>query len=761
MSSCLRSRSLLIAFAITTFSCGGSDPEELPDAGARPPDAGELNNPDASATTCALPIEGELQLPTDRKVATLRGTSENLTTSCTPQQGTQGPEHFYRLVVTDRTGARLTVNASTDTVLAIRRACDDPVSEIVCNNDQGPTSKNPEVRTVLEPGEYFVLVDVAAFGIGGDYVLTLTTFDPPPNALCSNATPVVAGQMITGDLSSGALIPLPMCPTAPEVPAALVLYYQLTVPPKSRAVVNAVPNAGTPPVELRVLDGCAATACATGGGPAFVAVNTESDPLDLLFVAASPLKEGPAPNFTLTTSVDALADNASCLDATPLTAGSTLSGDTTLGGSTPLMCDGPPPIGFPAALYYSMTVPAGALLGVEVTPLSALTPWVASVALTDGCNTTTCLAQPQGAPGATAATYVNTGATARDVIVAVGPVDGQSGGPFNLVADVVPPPTNLTCASATALGTTVSLPFELPSGSVTATTACVPNAVGGVVYYSAHVPSQERLTLEVRARGAWEPVIRLLPSCAARSCITSSGSAGFGTATLTWTNSSSAAADVIVAVGALTTAMGTFALSARTGPVPYLETPIAVACEDLSNRPALPGVTSDDSVSPVSPLPFALAFMGQSMTHFAVSSNGLLELFTSSSGMPSQEFLNAPIPSPLPPSGYIAPFWDDLLPGTVRTATTTGTNAHFTVEWAGFQSFSDRGASLRFQAKVFPAGVVELHYCSLRPGPMPGPVTGESATIGLESADGLDGAVHSFNAPGAVTSSTAIRFTPN
>ena len=80
-----------------------------------------------------------------------------------------------------------------------------------------------------------------------------------------------------------------------------------------------------------------------------------------------------------------------------------------------------------------------------------------------------------------------------------------------------------------------------------------------------------------------------------------------------------------------------------------------------------------------------------------------------------------------------------------------------------FSLYTLEPARMTFQVQLYPATQeVELHYCSLTSPPDPqNAVSGGSATVGLESPNGLTGAQHSFNQGLSVTSTTAIRFTPN
>jgi hypothetical protein len=88
-----------------------------------------------------------------------------------------------------------------------------------------------------------------------------------------------------------------------------------------------------------------------------------------------------------------------------------------------------------------------------------------------------------------------------------------------------------------------------------------------------------------------------------------------------------------------------------------------------------------------------------------------------------------------------------------------GPNPHFTIDWYSY-SFSGRTASLRFQAHLYENGVVEFHYCTLSDTGTSVRYTGSEATVGIEGSSGLTGIQHSHNQANAVSTTSAIRFTP-
>jgi hypothetical protein len=187
----------------------------------------------------------------------------------------------------------------------------------------------------------------------------------------------------------------------------------------------------------------------------------------------------------------------------------------------------------------------------------------------------------------------------------------------------------------------------------------------------------------------------------------------------------------------------------------YIQTAIVAACDDLSvaatdvltpnTIPAL----SDDSASPVMPLPVPFPFFGSLVTHAGVQSNGMVQLFTSSSGTVSTSYMNTSIPSTSAPDGFAAPLWNDLFPdGTsaIRMRAFTAGGARLTVNWLNVA-----GPNTEFQAKFFTTGVIEFHYCS-----MAGVAT-SSATAGVESLSGFSGTEGTFS---TTLSGSGMRFTP-
>ncbi len=337
---------------------------------------------------------------------------------------------------------------------------------------------------------------------------------------------------------------------------------------------------------------------------------------------------------------------------------------------------------------------------------------------------------------------------------------------FNGSVRVLPPPSNTTCATATPLMSGMTLSAQNAAAGVENLTGpCLPTATGTVLYYTARVASGEQLTLRVRPAAGVDPVIRMLDGCSASTCLASVNAAGVnGAETLIYRNTG-ADRTVTLAVGGATNATNGFFdldLNVRRE---YTESSVPRACDDMTGGAALMGLTGDDTVSAIADLPFAFTLYGERELEFAVSSNGLLQLFPTLMGTTTNTYDNQPIPTAATPNAFIAAFWDDLLPvaGSAVTTRTFGTapSRRFVVQWGGFAIFGDDRARLTFQAKLFEGtNAVELHYCTLTAGAMTGRAAGDSATIDIESPGGTSGVEHSYNAAISASTTAAIRFTP-
>ena len=105
------------------------------------------------------------------------GQAVNGTTEGTPNYfqatcagGARSADRVYSLDVPSRSRLRLRQQSSHDGALYVRRACDDPTTEIACNDDfRG--ENHSLITAVVDPGRYFVFSDGFGNGQAGTYTL--------------------------------------------------------------------------------------------------------------------------------------------------------------------------------------------------------------------------------------------------------------------------------------------------------------------------------------------------------------------------------------------------------------------------------------------------------------------------------------------------------------------------------------------------------------------------------------------------------------
>jgi hypothetical protein len=121
----------------------------------------QVVDPSAQGDTCAAPRA----LP-----ATGAGVVSGTTTDANPDYegscaGT-GPERVYAFTLAETARAEFLMTGY-DTVLYLRTACEDPGSELACNDDSQQTSAG--LASVLAPGSYYLFAD--SYAEGGSYQL--------------------------------------------------------------------------------------------------------------------------------------------------------------------------------------------------------------------------------------------------------------------------------------------------------------------------------------------------------------------------------------------------------------------------------------------------------------------------------------------------------------------------------------------------------------------------------------------------------------
>jgi len=171
------------------------------------------------------------------------------------------------------------------------------------------------------------------------------------------------------------------------------------------------------------------------------------------------------------------------------------------------------------------------------------------------------------------------------------------------------------------------------------------------------------------------------------------------------------------------------------------------------------GYVDDGSYGPFD-IGFSFTYYGISYTQFYVNSNGMV-LF----GAGSSTGTEAPIPTAAVPNNFIAAFWDDLVVDATGKIlyTTVGAspNRKLIVQFnnMGFYGIppymgsftvilNETSNIIRVQDRLI------VDNTSTR-------AHGASASIGIENSDGSAGIQYAYHSPTAVTTGTAISFTPS
>jgi hypothetical protein len=211
----------------------------------------------------------------------------------------------------------------------------------------------------------------------------------------------------------------------------------------------------------------------------------------------------------------------------------------------------------------TLTAPTGVVLSTEGTNTSFDT--IVSVRRTCADVMTQVACDDDGGDMPSTSSIVRTALPAGTYSVIVDGFNGQSGR-YTLSASTFAIDTNAICATATALTSTGLMAQDLARGG-NAATAC---AAGGSPqhWYSITVPANTQATVRATPTGMtpmWTPVVRILDTCDATTCL-ANGTGGTGTvASATVINSGSTTRTYLVSVNANSaTATGTFDLALAT-----------------------------------------------------------------------------------------------------------------------------------------------------------------------------------------------------
>jgi hypothetical protein len=145
--------------------------------------------------------------------------------------------------------------------------------------------------------------------------------------------------------------------------------------------------------------------------------------------------------------------------------------------------------------------------------------------------------------------------------------------------------------------------------------------------------------------------------------------------------------------------------------------------------------SGDDSSHGPFDLGFDFDFYGQTFNSVLLCSNGFIS-FTDS----STPYSNGMFPDPGSPGNCIAPFWDDMNPDDGGTCYILQDGNDFIIQYDAFVPYGGAGGPYTFEVILSADGTITYQYNT-----MGDPL--DSATIGMQNADGTDGFMVAFDTP--------------
>ncbi len=163
------------------------------------------------------------------------------------------------------------------------------------------------------------------------------------------------------------------------------------------------------------------------------------------------------------------------------------------------------------------------------------------------------------------------------------------------------------------------------------------------------------------------------------------------------------------------------------------------------------GIYGDDVATSAIDIGFNFTFYGKNYSRLYFSTNGLI---TFDNSIPF--FSNVPIPSPIQPNNFIAPFWDDLnvVNGTGNTYYKLDASSNpkkFIITWKDIYRLGYSNP-VTFQAVLFSNGSFLFQYKNISN------IGYFDQTIGAENTDGGEGIQYGYASP--VANLSAVMFTP-
>ena len=486
-------------------------------------DSGHAEDSTSDATlSCGLPIAGSLTVPFGPVTAEISGASAVAEAGCSVE--VEGPDHIYAVDITQPTLVRFTVEASNLVTISLRGVCDDLASELACEASLDPGGNALDAD--LAPGTYYLILDTP-FDPGGGYTLRGELLEPVANGTCDAASPLASGSPLAGQSFDGADEATLPCPSSPvDRPT---VWYQLTIPARSRAYLTPGSPAGT------FVSDCGPQAeCLGGDGYA----NLDDAPRSVWLAVPKPAIWMGA--FDIGVSYEPLGTAPSCEEPPSLSPGVAAEVELATVAEVPQCYSG-----YHRGVFHAITVPANTLLRAWATPDNAL-PFP-HVTILEGCTASECLARSAG-PG-WPAEYANRSDAPRDLRVMTSLSIYDEGGEqvYALNGELTPLADHRFCAAAVPLEAGVSVSSNSRLGGE-------PLACGGPqdwtvlepLYYAIDVPPGKTLRWSARSTGRSRMAVAMLSSCEAPTCLATSAGRP---ASMVHTNTGAATEHLILVVG--------------------------------------------------------------------------------------------------------------------------------------------------------------------------------------------------------------------
>lgn len=483
----------------------------------------------------------------------------NVATRC----GTSGTIRSLFYAADVPAGRRLVVTGQRDTIVSILDGCGSstclgtrwPTDGLSTSTSAAWTNNTASTRRVIVTlANYFD--SSSSYTLGASFAINMTA----PQATCATAPLIANGETVAGastQLSDQTFTP---CDGGGPTPA---LWWRVTVPAGQRLVASLQPSASTfGSYGLAVISACGAVSCLASvpvisiTGPRVVGWTNAGADSRTVYLAAF----GSVSPFDISVSIAPPVAHATCAQRLALTSGVVQAGQRFVdAGEGATSCTSG--VATPA-LFYEVTVPSGQRVDVTVVG----TGGTHFTRILPACGAVSCLASSGSLSSMTSVTrWLNTDSSPRSVVIAVSR-ESNSGqqGAFDITASIIAPPANARCSTPTALSSGVTVSGSTENvGDNASTCGGTPNRA---LFYSVRVPAGQRLLARTSSTSTENAFVRILTACDAVAC--------FGTSQpfdgiAYWTNTSSVAQDVLVAVGPRysTTATANFSLTIN------LETP--------------------------------------------------------------------------------------------------------------------------------------------------------------------------------------------